>query len=185
MSENPYRPPQARDEIHLPAEPLVFAGTPESRNHGPSGLGGWLILIAIGLVLTPLKLGVLLTGTFLPMFTDGSVRALTTPGSEHYHSLWLPMIAYEVIGNGVFIVGSIVALILFFSRSRRFPHYYIVFLLANLAFLAIDELLGAKIPAVAASDDMTSLGQLVRVFVSCCIWVPYFLVSKRVKNTFV
>jgi hypothetical protein len=184
MSDNPYRPPQARDEIRLPSEPLVFAGTPESRNSGPSGLGGWLILVAIALLVTPLKLGFLLGTTFLPLLTDGTLQALTTPGSEHYHPFWLPLIAFEVAANSIMLLGSIGLAALFFMKSRRFPKLYIAFLVVNLAILVIDEILGSRIPLLASSDDLTSMKELSRAVFSCCLWVPYMMVSKRVKNTF-
>lgn len=185
MSENPYRPPQARDEIRLPSEPLVFNGTPASRNAGPKGLRGWLILVAIGLIATPIKLTLLLLNTFLPLFTDGTVQALTTSGSEHYHPLWIVIVGYEAVGNSVFILVFIGLAVLFFSRSRRFPRLYIVALLANLAFLLGDELIGSQIPVLVSSDNTESIREIAKSLVACCVWVPYMLVSKRVKNTFV
>lgn len=185
MSENPYSPPQARDEIRLPSEPLVFGGTPASRNAGPKGLGGWLVLVAIGIIATPIKLTLLLLNTFLPMFKDGTMQALTTPGSEHYHPLWIVIVGYEALGNGLFIMAFIGLAVLFFSRSRRFPRLYIVALLANLAFLLGDEVIGSQIPAVVASGNTESIGEIAKSLVACCLWVPYMLVSKRVKNTFV
>ena len=185
MSENPYRPPQARGEIQFPADPLVFGGTPASRNQGPAGLGGWLIFVAIGLVVTPLKLVSLLLTTFLPLFKDGTVQALTTPGSEHYHPLWRALIAYEVFGNGLFALAFLGLAILFFSKSRRFPKLYMAPLLTNLVFLIGDEIMGSQIPALASSDNFDSMKEIVRTMIACCIWVPYMMVSKRVKNTFV
>lgn len=185
MSENPYSPPQARDEIRLPSEPLVFSGTPASRNAGPKGLGGWLILVAIGLIVTPIKLGLLMINTFVPLFKDGTMQALTTPGSEHYHPLWTLIVGYEMVGNSLFALCFIGLTVLFFSRSRRFPRLYIVAVLANLAFLLGDGLIGSQIPALASSDNIESVGEIAKSLVACCIWVPYMLVSKRVKNTFV
>ena len=164
---------------------MVFSGTPVSRNAGPKGLGGWLILVAIGLIVTPIKLGLLMINTFVPLFKDGTMQALTTPGSEHYHPLWTLIVGYEMVGNSLFALCFIGLTVLFFSRSRRFPRLYIVAVLANLAFLLGDGLIGSQIPALASSDNIESVGEIAKSLVACCIWVPYMLVSKRVKNTFV
>lgn len=152
---------------------------------GPSGLGGWLILPAIGLFLTPVRILTYLGRDLLPLFQDGSWEMLTTPGSEFYHHLWAPLIVFEIVGNLSFAIFAVVLIFLFFGKSHRFPALMIAFLLANLAFILSDLLLVGFIPGLGEAVDAEIYGEIARGVVGAAIWVPYFLVSKRVKNTFV
>lgn len=150
----------------------------------PSGLGGWLILPMLGLMFTPLRIGVALVVTFLPIFTEGYWEILTTPGSEAYHALWAPLIIFEIIGNLFFLLGSIVLLVLFFKKHCRFPKLMIIYLLLNVAYVGGDYFLSGLIPAVAEEEDPESIKELVRAVVAAAVWIPYFIKSERVKNTF-
>jgi hypothetical protein len=148
-------------------------------------IGGWLILVAIGLIFTPLRLLVVLFKDLLPALSGETWSRLTTPGTAAYHPLWAPLLFFEVIGNCLFIVAPIIVAIFFFQKRRFVPRLIIILLLANLVFVAIDYFAADLIPFVAAQEDIGSLIELIRVFIVCAIWVPYFLVSKRVKGTFV
>jgi len=64
------------------------------------------------------------------------------------------------------------------------PRLVIIFLLANLAFVIVDYFLAMRIPLVASMPDESTPTQIARPAVSCAIWIPYFLRSKRVRNTF-
>jgi hypothetical protein len=148
-------------------------------------IGGWLILVAIGLILAPIRLLVVLFKDLLPALSADTWSRLTTPGTEAYHPLWAPLLFFEIIGNCLFIVSPIIVAVFFFQKRRFVPRLIIVLLLANLVFVAIDYFAADLIPFVAAQEDMGSLVELIRVLIACAIWVPYFLVSKRVKGTFI
>lgn len=151
----------------------------------PRGLGGWLILISIGLFVTPIRLAISLYNDFLPIFTTGSWQIVTTPGSESYHHLWAPLIIFEIGGNIFFIIFDIILISLFFAKSYRFPILYMAFLALNLLFVAGDFFFADLIPDVATEDNADSIKELTRSIMGVIIWIPYCLVSKRVKNTFV
>lgn len=177
MSDNPYQPPVAS----VTPAPAADSITP---NNGPSGLGGWLILVMIGMILTPIRLGTFIATTLVPLYRNGTWEILTSPGSESYHPLWAPLLIFEFVVNLVFILACMALLGLFFTKSRRFPRMFIIFIAANLIFLVVDYVLGGQIPAVAAEGPVGAV-EIVRTLIAALIWVPYMLVSKRVKNTFV
>ena len=124
-------------------------------NEELKGIGGWLILPAIGICLNPLILTVFLYTNFVPIFSEGYWPILTTPGSAAYHPLWGPMIMFEIAGNVIFIIFSVVLLVLFFKKHYRVPLLFIVFLSANLLFVAIDFFAADLIPAVAEQNDVS------------------------------
>ena len=168
---NPYDPPES-------------VGT-KGKQQYPSGLGGWLILVGIGLVISPSRLGAMIVQVFVALFTDGTWAILTTPGSEQYHALWAPLLIFELLGNLGFIVAYIVLVILFFRKSRFFPKTYIAIAFINLCFIILDAWFGSFVLLDEPMFDPDTARELARSLVSVAIWVPYMVVSKRVRNTFV
>ena len=148
------------------------------------GLGGWLILVGFGLAVTPLRILVLVLKDLLPAMTGETWAMLTTPGTEIYHPLWAPLLYFEVLGNLFFIGAALVLLVLFFKRKKIFPTLMIGFYLFNLVFIGVDAIVGEMIPFIAEQSDPESAKEVIRSVVGALIWVPYFLVSKRVKATF-
>ena len=186
MSENPYQAPEpvpARANQYT-GEALVFRSTREERNRGPEGLGGWLIVPAIGLVLTVFKILAYFGVQVAPLVADGTYGQLTTPGSELYHPLWLPLLLLEGGGNGVLLAMALAAICLYFMRSRWFPRMHIAFMLTNAVLMLVLFFMGAKIPALMEVHDVQAVGDMTRGLVAAAIWVPYMLTSKRVRNTF-
>lgn len=150
------------------------------------GIGGWLWLPLIGLILTPFQIGFGVYHDLLPLFTGNAYTALTTPTSSVYHPLWKPLLLFELIGNLSFIVFAIVSLVLFLTKSRLLPKLMVMYLSLNAVFLVGDYFLAEMIPAVASQPiDRDTIRSIARAIGGVIIWVPYFLVSKRVKNTFV
>jgi hypothetical protein len=148
----------------------------------PKGIGGWLILPALGLIITPIRMVFQFTHDLLPVLNPETWAALTTPGTNAYHPLWAPLISFEVIANIAMFGFTIWLLILFFKKSKRVPKLFVAWLLLLAAVQILDQLLGNQIPLVASQHDPESLKDLARSIVGVAIWVPYFLKSKRVKN---
>ena len=151
---------------------------------GPRGIGGWLILPVLGLFVFPVRVLISLVTDYVPIFQDGIWGNLTTPGSEVYHSLWAPVIIAEIFCNVGFLLFDLALLYLLFTKSHRFPVAFIVFTLANLLFIVSDAAIAWQIPAVAARGLEGVGGEIARALLVAVVWVPYMLVSKRVRNTF-
>lgn len=149
------------------------------------GLGGWLILVGLGIIISPIRIAVQIYQIYSGIFSNGSWTALTTPGTETYNPLWAPILIGEVaINGGLFLMWVFIAF-LFFSKKRVFPKFYIGILLFTLTFILLDALATRSVlPNVPIFDDETikAFGQSL---IASLIWVPYMLVSKRVKATFV
>lgn len=151
----------------------------------PKGIGGWLVLVVIGLVVHPMLVGYFLMTAHWPLFRDGLWPVLTTPGTEAYHPLLAPLIIFEVVGNVVSMTLAFVTLWFLFRRSRHTPQLAIAWLIWGAAIVVIDNLVADRIPAIAAQQDTEGARELVRSIVNAAIWVPYFMVSRRVRATFV
>lgn len=149
------------------------------------GIRGWLILPLLGLFLSPFRISFFLYQEMWPIFSQGYWAILTTPTNETYHPYWAPLLVFEIVGNLLLIVATLAALYFFLTKSRYTPQIMIAWLAFILAFNVLDFFLADLIPAVAAQDDFESAKELARACIAAVIWIPYFLISKRVKATFV
>jgi len=183
-------------QLHLDTGGLISMGLAEQNRPASQttpitpypdlrGIGGWLILVAIGICLSPLSL----IFTFLlttPIYFDNAVwgeRAI--PQGDNFHPLFGPLLMFEIVGNLTVIGFSILLVYLFFAKRALFPKVYVAFAVATLGFLIIDEALGHLIPNIAEENDPGNIPAIGRSLLQCLIWCPYMLLSKRVKATFV
>jgi hypothetical protein len=81
---------------------------------------------------------------------------------------------------------NVIVVVLFFGKRRLFPLLTVLFIPSIFILGLVDHYLGSLIPAVAASPvHAQGMHWFVVKFVALHLWIPYLLVSKRVKATFV
>ncbi len=161
------------------------ATAPDLKTDGPVGLGGWLILLGLGVVISPLRMIIEGVTVYGPLLRDNILQTLADPSSPAYIPYLAEVIYGEIFFNIAFVVWAVVNLVLFFSKSKRFPASFRYFMIANLAFMVGDAFLVASfLPGEKVFDPETTKAVLQSA-IGTAIWVPYTLLSKRVKNTFV
>lgn len=177
-ASNPYQPPDASVDTNTQHDIVV-------EHAHLQGLRGWLILVAIGIVLSPFKILVLIYTTYISIFTQGTWEAITTPGMDAYSPLWAPILIGEIAINISLTLVWVYIAVIFFSKKRTFPKWYIGTLLFTLVFILLDAVaIKAVLPEEPVFDPQT-IKDLTRTVVATLIWVPYMLISKRVKATFI
>lgn len=152
---------------------------------GKSGLGGWLIFIQLGLILTLLLALVNLFSYSIPSFYSETWTALTSKDSLQYHHLWAPTILFEFLMNIGIILFSAYIIVRFYQRKMIVPRLIIVFYSASLLISVFEYILMLQIPDWREIDDGSLAKDIAKGIFTCLIWIPYFLRSVRVKNTFV
>ena len=150
----------------------------------PAGIGGWLILVAVGLCLTPVRIAVELVRGLRPL-EPATWHAITTPGTRAYHPLFGPLIVGELVVNAALLIWAGVLLYLFFAKRRSFPAMMITFMITRVLFQAADLGVALMIPATAARTGPAVYGALAGAILVTLIWVPYFIRSRRVESTFI
>ena len=133
-----------------------------------TGIGGWLVLPAIGLVVTPFA---------AILFIIIDLEAMEE--MPRYQNLF----ASEIFFNVIIALFAVVTAFLFFSKNKMTPKVVIAFLVTNMALMLIETVMivqefGSRVDSEAYTD-------LIRAVVAAAIWIPYFINSKRVQNTFV
>jgi hypothetical protein len=145
-------------------------------------IGGWLVLVAIGLVVSPF---VVIYGIYnTPEFFDKKTIEVIFNQDVHDSLSWAFIIIAEMIYNMVNLVFIGLLLILFFTRRTILPRLIIIFYAQTFIFRVFDYYL-ANVFLNTDIPDNDSLKSVFQSLFAAMIWIPYFLYSKRVKNTFV
>jgi len=152
----------------------------------PKGIGGWLILPSLGLLISPFVLIVQLMGIVRSVFAPGVWAALTSPGSPAYHPLWGPLLIFEMAWNVGYLSFFIWVGWKFFAKKREAPKLFSIALAAVPVSQTLDAGLMMLIPAAAAEITLPHpYVDIAKSTLQAVIWISYFHLSKRVQNTFV
>ena len=148
------------------------------------GLGGWLILVGIGVTVTPFRVGFLSVWRSRQWLNQTTWEAITLPGTASYRENLGPLLLGEISGNLVLFIGAIWLVILFYGRRRLFPKVFIGVVSFALVMVLTDLLLAEWLMKVSPENEAKAAGELTRCLVQALIWIPYMLKSRRVRLTF-
>lgn len=141
----------------------------------PLTFGGWIILVLIGLVLRPF---IYLIQLFTSNYFNADHLNFLSSKNEFYTFAF----TYEVVGIVTMFFFSVFLLILFLSYRNSLPRFYIIFLISSFVYVTIDSIIANLLLEKSATY---SFGNIIGTIIGCAIWIPYFLISQRVKETFV
>ncbi len=149
------------------------------------GLGGWLVLVGFGLVISPFTMAAGLTQTFTPIL-QGDVWANLNPAGDGSHRLlWLAILLFESFFNTVFVVLRIGLIPLFFLKRRSFPSVFNAISISQTAFLILDAVVaGLLLHSPSDGGEQSSATVAFQSLIGTLVWVAYMLKSQRVKATF-
>lgn len=152
-----------------------------------AGIGGWLILVAFGVCLRPVVLLVQMFTSEHQFYNLDSWEVITIPGNAGYQPALGPLILWEKTGNLLLLIGSLLMVVQFLRRHHTFPKLFIGYVAFAALFLVSDEVLAAtllKREPTTSAQDMKTLTSAIQAVMQALIWIPYMLVSRRVKATF-
>lgn len=148
-------------------------GTP---GPGPRPIGGWLILIAANVFLSPVVvLYAMATGPYFHQAIWTSLRMESRAG------LGL-CVVIMIAGSCFLLVCTVLEAVLLVKRRDIFPRIFILTLAASLALIVFDTVTTRHFFGTATSANMQDI---TRAVIYAAVWIPYIRISERVKNTFV
>ncbi|MCH4889638.1 DUF2569 domain-containing protein [Acidaminobacter sp. JC074] len=137
----------------------------------PVGIGGWLILVAIGHILAPVT-------SLLNIYNIDDLRI-----SARMFDIEFPMMYFTVSKFGyicIFIL-SIILLYLFFQKKKLYVPFAIGEIIFRMVLVVVLMFIGSSVEMMRAQLVMIAIFGLT----SGAIWILYYKRSVRVKNTFV
>ncbi len=133
---------------------------------GPVGIGGWLILPTVGIVLAP-------------FYHMGSIIVrLQSP------ELYEDAVKLHIVGDVALLVLAVLVGFSLFAGKRRTPTLIITYYLCTTAFFALMACIYGSMGIELKSRVPFMLVALAGQVITCAIWIPYFAKSRRVKATF-
>ena len=144
---------------------------------GPSGLGGWLILLFINLLVSLLFGFFWLKRDYLSLFVDGTWTQVSDPASPHYDFFLSIIVLWEMVFELALITMLGVLIVLFFRKSFLFPKVLVWTLVASIIFSISDSI---TLSILYGENYFGGLTEILRAI----IWIAYVSSSRRVKNTF-
>lgn len=156
-----------------------------------TGIGGWLLVPLIMLMVSLVTTFFLIKNEIVPIFIGDAWNVLTTPGERAYRWFWSYLLVGEAIFASIVFLGTVVALYLFVKKHWMLPKFIIALYILTCVAVAADYMairLFVK-PVVEPSSyfvvEEAVLGRLYQALIGSLIWIPYFIYSERVKKTFI
>lgn len=151
---------------------------------------GWLILVGIGVVLTPVLLIVEVVQLYAEDINIDYYYYYFNELSPYFNPLQGYFEMFVNFGNMLLLISSVFLIVIFLQKKRSFRYFYIGYRLFNITYLILDiVLLYALVESPMNSENeivVKSLtAELVKMVVHSAIWIPYIWISHRSQHTFV
>ena len=158
-----------------PPREFTAIGTADTKITEPAyeSIGGWLVLVGIGVTLAALATPIALLREGQGYFTWSSWTDLETGIT----------LTFEIIALSTLTALSIALAASFYTKRKIFPKLYIFVCVFSILYLIADfGLCYSLLDMPIENEDYLALS---RIAVPSAIWCPYMLISERVKGTFV
>ncbi len=147
-------------------------------------IGSWLFIPLLGLIVSiPLLLFQLLSDE---MYYSINTWALYLDANSVYYSPgFVFALGFEIVGQLLLFSMVILCLVLFLKRRSSLPKLMVAFYSINVIYLFLDVVICYLILPETEVFDAETTKALTRGVFGACLWIPVFLTSSRVKETFV
>jgi hypothetical protein len=165
--------------------PLDERGEPVKEPSAPpsKGLGGWLALFGISLLL-----GILIKAfavlTLIGMMSMPEWERLTHAPYPTYDPLWRPFGIFDLTSNSLLLCWNALLVLLFFLKKRLFVPLFILYAVALIAATIADAVFLSAIGNADRNAFNQTIIQIFALVFYALIWIPYLKISVRAKSTF-
>jgi hypothetical protein len=148
------------------------------------GLGGWLILLAIGLIAIPG--GLLSHGQQMgQQFQQPGIEPFVTPGTAAYDPRWQMLFTIETTAHGIAVIPALLIIILFFFKHRFFPVGFLMLAAYLMLLTFVRFFLVVSTSTIAQTYQSPIVLQSLFSLLVPGVWMAYILRSRRVRLTFI
>jgi hypothetical protein len=136
-------------------------------------IGGWLFVVAGGLLIWPIMVLRDLVSDLAILYGDRFQPALSAhPGLGG-------LVMLEAVTNSVLLAALVLLNVLFYQRKRAYPNAMMAYFVVQFVWMFADHLMARHFHM---NSDWVAV---LRKFIVVLIWIPYLAQSRRVQATFV
>jgi hypothetical protein len=152
----------------------------------PTGIGGWLILPILGFVVVFFSILKNILSIFESQNLNGLVLIFNTASNDPLAALKLPL-ALSFLSGCLVIASAAYCLYLVFSKNQNIIKFatvhYIILACAGIIELWAGIVSESTLPN--SPLDKSAIKDAFQGVIYGIVWISYFKISKRVKNTFI
>ncbi|HUU30101.1 MAG TPA: DUF2569 family protein [archaeon] len=148
---------------------------------GNKSIGGWLLIPAIGLIIAPILLILDIAHNLAEFSSDSFLRNVE---AIYGFSLFVKINFFLKI---LVLLFLFFVAILFFNKKSSTPRVMVIFFVFSFAIALSKFFLGLFIIETSFSQKLyfaVRNSNVLGAILACVIWIPYFLKSHRVAETF-
>jgi len=160
-------------KVAIQLDPSISAS--DGSKPSPNGIGGWLVLVALGQVFGLIRTVITL------------VEYYSSP-QTHTAFAKIPLAAGGELGiNAAYLALLILSTYAFFNKKGYFPSLFVTEVLASPLVFCLDAawISATTNASFSGAIDTDGLARSVGACIPGAIWIAYLFISKRVKNTFI
>lgn len=122
----------------------------------------------------------------LPVLTPEMAKQLTDAASLYYNPGLYYLFCFELGYNTLMVFAFVYLIVIFFRKQKEFPKAFIIIFLINLFVIGIETVAPQLMThTVNAYNAEINYRGIIKQVIVCAVWIPYMIMSKRVKETFV
>ncbi len=121
----------------------------------------------------------------LPFDFDSRWVKISDLALSSYNKNWVSLIKFEFISNIIQILGLVVLILFFFARSKKFPLALIIYVMAKILILTVTYYFHTVLKGVPTPTIAVMTGSHFRAILIASAWIPYFMLSEKVRDTFI
>lgn len=146
----------------------------------PLPIGGWLVLLAVGLFASPLlTVADLIRSNYFETWMWSTFLDFSL---ETFNIGLALLFLVEVVLNIFLVLFSLLLIYQFFKKRTSFPRLLSIFYLSKLSFIILDSVLVSLI--TGNEPESSDISEIFKGILGAVIWVSYINISDRSKETF-
>lgn len=162
--------------LYLNYDPMPKQGMPNVS----ITIGGWLILISIGL---SLSIGFQVYNFFAQdYYNQENLNLLSSPEHPYFSPFWGLLYTIDILVSIPLFFLTLLTVVLLFKRRTSFPYFYIILMISHLAYSFYQVLVAEQFNF--EGGNLEFYRDFGRAIFGSAIWIPYVLRADKVKQTF-